>query len=174
MNDDLIAKLSFGDMRTTGKVDEIVVDVQQNPALVEGPVECLTNSNPGVRMRAADALAKSTAQHPEWLKRYKSSLLAIFENSDQQEVLWHLAQIIPGMCLNPDEKLQLFPILKSKYKTSNSSIVKTFILQTLVDLSFESPTARNEVKTIVEDAVNTGSPAMKSRAKKLIIHFDPF
>jgi len=153
MEYDLIAKLSFGDLRTTGRVDEVVRDVQQNPALVKDLVECLSHPNSGVGMRAADALEKATSRHPEWLRSYESTLLAIFENADQQEVQWHLAQIIPRLDLSPEEKLRIFPVLKLKYENSKSSIVKTFILQAFVDLSYESPTIRNEVKTILEDAI---------------------
>jgi hypothetical protein len=59
------------------------------------------------------------------------------------------------------------PILKSKYENSKSSIVETLLLPALVDLSFESPAVRSEVKTIIEDAEKNGSAAMKSKAKKL-------
>jgi predicted ATP-dependent protease len=49
-----------------------------------------------------------------------------------------------------------------------SRIVKTFSMQALADLAQEDEVLRREANKIITDLVESGSPAMKSRGKKLL------
>ena len=48
-----------------------------------------------VRMRAADAAEKISVKCPEYLKPFKKKLLNEIAKSEEQEVRWHVAQMIP-------------------------------------------------------------------------------
>ena len=50
--------LAEGDRRTTGRVVEVVELVRRRPGTMARVVECLWDSDPGVAMRAADAIEK--------------------------------------------------------------------------------------------------------------------
>jgi hypothetical protein len=49
-----------------------------------------------------------------------------------------------------------------------SSIVKTFALQGLTDLARNDFALRSKLKQLLEAAVQTGTPAMRARAGKLL------
>ena len=53
-----------------------------------------------------------------------------------------------------------------------SKIVRTFAMQALVDLAKIDRTLIPRVQPIVEEAVRAGSPAMKSRGRKLLTELD--
>jgi HEAT repeat protein len=167
----LLERLSGGDRRSIGASDKIVAEVLGNPSLFEDLFQGLFDEDTLIRMRAADAVEKITQRHPDWLTPYKSTLLDDIAASEQQEVRWHVAQMLPKLHLVGREQAIAVRILK-RYLKDESSIVKTFALQALADLSQENSTLRKQVIHLVKNSLRVGTPAMKSRARKILKQFD--
>ncbi len=163
----ILQKLKGGDLRSIGRSEEVVQDILQNPDLFSEVFEGMLNDDPIVRMRSADAVEKVSLKHPEYLHPYKRVLIEEIAKIEQQEVKWHVAQMLPRLNLNSKERPVVFDILL-KYLDDRSRIVKTFSMQALADLAEKDITLRPKVIQILEDLIRTGSPAMKSRGKKLI------
>ena len=51
----ILDKLSGGDRRSIGRVDEVVADVLRDPSLFERVFDGMLSDDPIIRMRAADA-----------------------------------------------------------------------------------------------------------------------
>jgi hypothetical protein len=131
-------KLASGDRRSIGKSNEVVADVIYDPSLF-GPVfQGMLNDDPLILMRSADAIEKITVKHPEYLQPYKEKLIKQIAKSKQQEVRWHVAQMIPRLELNQEERTAVFEILLD-YLNDRSNIVKTFSMQALADLARRIP-----------------------------------
>jgi hypothetical protein len=64
---------------------------------------CFWSESPVLRMRAADAVEKISSQKPDLLKPFKSELLGLLFETDQKELRWHLAQMIPRLPLTKKE-----------------------------------------------------------------------
>jgi len=62
--------LKVGDLRTTGKSDEVVKLVLSRPPIFKDVVNAILSDDPGIRMRASDAVEKISQIHPEWLNPY--------------------------------------------------------------------------------------------------------
>ena len=58
-----------------------------------------------------------------------------------------------------------------RYLEDRSSIVKTSALQGLLDLAGQNPALRDTAREALEQAVRTGTPAMKARARNLLEKF---
>ncbi len=101
----LLKKLEGGDRRSIGRADELVTEVLDKPALIGELFEGMLGDDPILRMRCADALEKITANHPEYLKPYKATLLQQVALIDQQEVRWHVAQMLPRLDLTPKQRV---------------------------------------------------------------------
>ena len=86
MTADILKKLSGGDRRSIGRVSEVVADVLDDPTLFEAVFCAMLGDDPVVRMRAADAIEKITARHPEYLQPYKTKLIQQVAKIEQQEV----------------------------------------------------------------------------------------
>lgn len=130
-------------------------------------MECLWSDEPIVRMRAADAAEKVSAAKPELLKAYKVELLGLLAETEQIEVRWHLAQMIPRLSLTKGERLRAAQVLQL-YLEDQSSIVRTFALQALTDLSQSDAALRSLVREILEQSMLRGTAAMKARARMLL------
>ncbi|MFQ5610768.1 MAG: hypothetical protein ACE5H9_01395 [Anaerolineae bacterium] len=164
----ILQKLKGGDLRSIGRAEEVVQDVLHNPALFGEVFEGLLDDDPRVRMRSADALEKVSAKHPEYLQPFKSRLIREIARSDQQEVRWHVAQMFSYLEIDHRERDEIVEILLGYIDTSESKIVKTFSMQTLADLAEQDELLRPQVIEKLAELVETGSPAMVSRGKKLI------
>jgi hypothetical protein len=164
---DILNKMAGGDRRSIGRSNEVVSDVLNNPALFEVVFRGMLGDDPVVRMRCADAMEKVTATHPECPQPYKQKLIEQAARINQQEVRWHVAQMIPRLELSQAERAIAVEILTS-YVNDKSKIVKTFAMQALADLAEEDADLRAQVSKLIERLVQTGSPAMRSRGQKLL------
>lgn len=159
--------LEGSDRRSIGRADEVARLVLKQPRLFRELVACLWHDSYVVRMRAADAAEKVSAQKPRLLDRYKSQLLGLLTETTQIELRWHLAQMIQRLKLNAAERKRAADALR-RYLDDSSSIVRTFALQALGDLSQNDSALRFETQRLLEEALRSGTAAMKARARKLL------
>jgi HEAT repeat protein len=159
--------LQRGDRRTVGDVAEAVEQALQHPDLLPVLVECLFDDDAAVRMRAADALEKFSQLRCRELQRYTAVLLSLFEETEQQELRWHLAVILPRLRLSSAECLRASEALQACME-ARSSIVRTFALQGLFDLTVQQPSLRPLVLDLLRSAERSGTPAMKARSRRLL------
>ncbi len=110
-------------------------------------------------------------QFGEELEVYKEQLIKQVAKSEQQEVRWHVAQMIPRLDLTREEQTTVLKILDD-YLNDKSNIVKTFSMQALADLAEKDINLRVKVIPILEELTRTGSPSMKSRGRKLLQKLD--
>jgi hypothetical protein len=164
---DILKKLEGGDRRSIGQVAKVVDEVSGQPALFETVFKAMLVHDPIVRMRAADAVEKITANQPHYLQPYKDILINQVAKVNQQEVRWHVAQILPRLSLNLRERETVVEILCG-YLQDKSKIVKTFSLQALADFAQKDGSLRLRVVEVIEETVQSGSPAVINRGKKLL------
>lgn len=163
----VLDKLKGGDRRSIGRVGEVVADVGGDPALFDAVFCGMLDDDPIIRMRAADAVEKISADHPEYLQPYKQKLVEQAARVNQQEVRWHVAQMLPRLEWSQEERAAIVGILLG-YLDDESKIVKTFTMQALADLAEKDADLRPRVIELLKDLTEMGSPAMKSRGRKLL------
>lgn len=163
----ILSKLKGGDRRSIGNVSAVVAAVGKKPGLFKDLVGGLFDPDPIVRMRAADAMEKCSADDPRLLQPFKTRLVGLAQQTGQQELRWHLAQMIPRLDLTTGETNSVTDIFID-YLTDDSKIVVTFAMQALTDLAVEKTTVSTRVLNALENLTRTGSPAIKARGKKLL------
>lgn len=161
------ALLRGGDRRSIGRSNHVVKLVLRAPRRFAELIECFWSDDPIVRMRTADAAEKVSAIQPELLQRYKTELLGLLTEAEQIELRWHLAQIVPRLSLTQGERRRAADTLQL-YLEDRSSIVRTFALQALADISRDDSELRPRVREILEQSISRGTAAMKARARKLL------
>ncbi|WP_214835364.1 hypothetical protein [Exiguobacterium sp. s36] len=165
---DIREVLSGGDLRSIGHVDAVVAYVGNDPDRFSELMTGLTDARPVVRMRSADAMEKVTRHYPALLQAHQASLFQQLHRATQQEVRWHLAQLMPRLMWTEDEAADIVHVLTDWFDTETSNIVIVNSLQAIFDLSAMHPRFRDELKVLLESRLETGSPAVKSRSKKLL------
>ena len=163
----ILNKLKGHDRRSIGRVKEVVDDVLANPDLFESVFSGMLSDDPVLRMRAADAVEKITAQHLEYLQPYKGQIISCIAQSEQQEVRWHVAQFFSRLKLTLSERRTVVKILM-EYLKDDSKIVKTFSMQALADIAEQDVDLYKPILRQLEVQTHTGSPGMKSRGQKLL------
>jgi hypothetical protein len=163
----LLQRLSGGDRRSIGCSNEVVEEVLCDRRLLSDLFCGLLESDPLVRMRAADAIEKIGARRPELLQPFKATLLRLAAESEQAEVRWHIAQMLPRLELTPPEQAGAIRILIGDL-TDRSSIVKTCAMQALAEFAERDESLRPQIGALLEELVQTGTSAMKSRGKRLL------
>ena len=163
----IVRKLEGGDRRSLGRAPEVVAEVMDDPDLFKVLLSGLRSDDAVVRMRAADAIEKVSARHPEYLQPHKGFLIRQAAESDQKEVRWHLAQMLPRLALTPKERRQVVGIMIG-YFEDDSSIVKTCAMQALADLAGRDPALRPSVMLHLRELTAIGTPAMRARGRMLL------
>ncbi|MGD9079245.1 MAG: hypothetical protein PVG96_07890 [Desulfobacterales bacterium] len=163
----ILSRLQGGDRRSIGNVGEVVAAVRKKPDLFKDLVAGLFEKDPVVRMRAADAMEKISLEKPESLQPFKTELIRLAQQTQQQELRWHMAQMIPRLKLKPKDETTVTDIFFD-YLNDNSKIVVTFAMQALTDLALKKGAASARVIRAIEELTRTGSPAIQSRGKKLL------
>ena len=142
----------------------------QQPDRFAELIECLWSGDPLVRMRAADAAEKVSAKRPALLAPFQTELLALANETAQAEIRWHLAQMIPRLPLGKRERVRAAATVRD-FLGDRSSIVRTFAIQALAELSRGTPEMEAAVVQPLERTLRTGTPAMKARSRKLLAQF---
>ncbi len=163
----LLRQLQGGDRRSTGAADDIALRVRAEPELTISLVDGMTCGDPIVQMRAADALEKATRGKPELLAPFRARLLKIAAAAEQQEVRWHVAQLLSRLALTKPQRRRAATILQ-RYLADNSKIVKTFAMQALADIALRDAELRPAIVAQLVELTRVGSPAMQSRGRKLL------
>jgi hypothetical protein len=167
----LLDLLRGGDRRMVRGVAEVVEQVRAQPALFDQLIAGMQNDDPLTRMRSADAAEKLTVDHPEWLQPHKRVLLTAISQSQQQEVRWHVAQMLPRLRLSKQERDQALRVLM-EYLQDNSRIVQVSALQAMADLCQQDVAFKAQVVDIIRTQLMQDSPAVRARCRKLLKQLD--
>jgi len=160
--------LSVGDMRTTGAVAELSANLTHDARLLAYAICLMGDSEPGVAMRASDAVEKGTRARPELLSGHKEALLALLRDSRQQEVLWHVLQMVPRVTLMPAECRMAFDRAEECLQGS-SRIVAAEALTAMFGLAELQSSLRRRAMQAAKGAALSSAPAVRARARGLLL-----
>ena len=163
----LLNQLQHGDRRSIGRADHVAALVLERPVYLPALVAGLWHRDPLVRVRASDALEKVGRVQPAWIRLFRAELLDLAATTREQELRWHLAQLLPRVGLGPRERQALVAVLR-RYRRDRSAIVRVSALQGLADLTQVEPQLRRLLGRELARALKAGSPAERARARKLL------
>lgn len=166
--EDIVRALKGGDRRSIGRSNQVVARLRRTPTLFPALIDCMHHEDELVRMRAADAVEKLTVPNPEWLQPFRIPLIKLAAGVKQQELRWHLAQMLPRLELSKRDRVIVVAVFR-RYLRDESRIVKTFAMQGLADLAMQDPQLRTPIRRVISSLTRTGSPSMKSRGRKLLL-----
>lgn len=162
----LLPLLSGGDRRSIGRANEVAERVCAQPELAKELADALTHDSDVVRMRAADALEKVAASNAAAVRPFRGRLVSLAARAAQQELRWHLAQILPRLGLTAAERARLVPVLRA-WLADDSRIVQANALEALVVLALEDAALRPDVEKLVRARAKDGPPSLQARARRL-------
>ena len=164
----LLRALSGGRRNSVGEAVAVAAEVLADPALFPNLFDGLDHADALVRMRAAYAVSTIADSRPDLLQPYKNAFLDRLANPGNS----HLAracmlQAVGHLAIPPNDREMLCDMLRD-FMYSDSSIVKTFSMQLLVDFAETDEQLRAEAISLLWNARDNGTPAMRARARKLL------
>ena len=165
--DQLARHFKGGDRRSLEGVDAVVALVLAEPASFASLLQGLSADDPIVRMRSADAAQKVAQRLPRLLRAHRAKILRLAEEATQQEVRWHLAQMLSLIELRKPERARAVKLLHG-YLSDRSSIVRTFAMQALADIALADQELRPDIIVTIARLTRCGTPAMRARGRKLL------
>jgi len=159
--------LTGGDRRSIGKVDVVLSRIKVSPSSIDPLLRLIRDIDPLVGMRAADALEKASRANPEILVRHKHCLLGEIAENPQQEIRWHLLQMLPRLRLTPSERRRAFEIADNSLH-HQSRIVVADALSAMFKLSAGDPDLMLRARDQAQRLSSSSSAAVRTRAKRLL------
>lgn len=169
---DILETLKGGDLRSIGNADKVSRVIAKDAHGFDRVFKAIFTDDPLLRMRAADSIEKVSRSNPVLLQKYKKKLLNSLETFDQQEVRWHVAQMISYIKLNIQEAHFVAKILTNWIKTDKSHIVKVNSMQAIWDISNSIPEIKPQAIKLINEQMESGIPSIVSRGKKLLNGFN--
>jgi hypothetical protein len=163
----LVDMLRGGDHRSIGRADEVVDIVLSSPGRFDEVFNGILSDDSLIRMRCADAAEKIARERPDLLAPFKGRLIMEVSLIDQQEVQWHLVQMMAYIEYTDEETATVVRILRGLL-SSKSRIVVVSSLDTLTELATRDASLRESVIKDIENAMENGAPSVKSRGKRLL------
>jgi len=159
--------MAEGDMRNLGQAAEALSLALADPSLISELVDGLGDSSPLIQGGCANVLENIGRQRPDLIQPYAGQIVIAVRNSDQKEVQWHAAQLVSHLNLDCEQQEVMVECLSQWFDRSKSSIVRTMCLQGLHDLAERDQTLQPAFEARLGLALESGTAAMKARARKL-------
>lgn len=164
---DLRHLLEGGDRRSIGQADAVARRIAGSAPGIAAAVRLMQDADPVVATRAADALEKATRADHDSLAPHKRTLLGGIAAISQQEVRWHLLQMLPRLRLDPAERAAAFALAEASLD-HRSRIVAAYALSALFALSADDPVLRATAVAHAQARRSAPSAAIRTRVRQLL------
>lgn len=157
--------LSGGDLRSIGDSDTIVsmINCQDD---FDSLFKLVFDDDRVVAMRAADAVEKITRFNPLYISKHKQALLIWGYKVNNKEQKWHIAQMLPRLCLNNGEAANVWQLLFSwAADKTNSNIVRINAIQGLFELLKILPCNNLSFQLLLNRIQKEEVPSINARIK---------
>lgn len=165
---DFATMLAGGDRRSIGRSDAVVSAVARAPQRFAELWECLTRTDPLVRMRAGDAIEKLTRDDPAPLAAHKKELLSGALDDGTAELRWHLTALVPRLTLTAREAEKAIARCEDLVRNDHSRIVQVMALQSAADLAARHPALAGRCADLLDYAKSAPAAALRARVRKLM------
>jgi hypothetical protein len=167
----VVATLTGGDRRSIGRANRVAALAARDPVLLEMLFRTMLGegpygADPCVRLRCADAAEKATNGRPLLLRPFRTALFRA-GGSSEAEVRWHVAQMLPRLNLTRHGRARVATVLR-RYLDDDSRIVRACAVEGLAQLAHTGPELHAEVLRLIRSLSQTGSPAVRARARRML------
>ncbi len=163
----IVDRLRGGDRSSGGRSDEVVAMVLAEPTRFAEVFAAIRDRDPVVRKRASDVAEKVTARRPELLDGRQGELLGDLARSPQEEVRWHVVQMIPRVPLDDTQRAAAAELLLG-FLSDDSKLVRVNAMESLAQLADDDEELRSRAIVAFDELSESGSPAVRARARRLL------
>ena len=160
-------KLTGGTRTSVGSADEVIKRLLSNTAGLSAIYDLFLDEDPVVAMRASYVAMKVAEQKPDSVEPFAKDLLKNLNLYTQQEVRWHIPQLLAHLNLTLAQRRKAYEVLMEWSETDKSKIVGYYSLQTAANFAETDDKLLQDFIPRLKKANKLGAKSIQNRCKKI-------
>ncbi len=159
--------LSGGTRTSVGDADRVIQELLDSPSGLAEIYDLFLDEDAVVAMRASYVAMRVSEQKPETVAPFASLLFANLEQYTQQEVRWHVPQLLVHLDLNTVERNRAYEVIMNWAETDKSKIVGYYGFQAAAEFAQRDSALLADFIPRIRQANKTGGKSIQNRCKKI-------
>jgi outer membrane PBP1 activator LpoA protein len=164
--------LSGGTRTSVGEADQVIQKLLKAPSGLSEIYNLFLDEDPVVAMRASYVAMRVAEQKPESVEPFAKELLKNLELYTQQEVRWHIPQLLVHLNLTKTQKRRAYEVVMNWAETDKSKIVGYYGFQAAADFAETDEDLLEDFIPRIRRANKTGAKSIQNRCKKIAKQLD--
>ena len=165
-------QLAGGTRTSVGEAEQVVKKALSSSALRDEIYDLFLDDDPVVAMRASYVAMKLAQSDPATAQEFKKMLLKNLSLYRQQEVRWHVPQILVHMKLTAAERRKAYEVVMEWSETDASKIVAYYGLQAAADFAEVDDALLEDFIPRLRKLNARGAKSVSNRCKKIAKQLD--
>ena len=165
-------QLAGGTRTSVGDAEQVVKKALASVPLRREIYELFLDDDPVVAMRASYVAMKLAQSDPAAAQEFKKMLLKNLSHYTQQEVRWHVPQILVHMKLTAAERRKAYEVVMEWSETDASKIVAYYGLQAAADFAEVDDALLEDFIPRLRKLNARGAKSVSNRCKKIAKQVD--
>jgi hypothetical protein len=168
LKDDLMKPACWGLAIARGQARHLLAQ-QDRRRIARQLVQALSTKDPEQRVRAADVARRITEKDDAFLTAHAAELAVILAEIpiSESRTRWHLGLVVARSVRTPSH-IRLAAEVLWQLSEDKSNVVRASAVEGLGLLARRDPALRNSVEPFLQQALITGTPAMRVRARNAL------
>jgi hypothetical protein len=164
--------LSGGTRTSVGDADQLIRKLLKAPSGLSEIYRLFLDEDPVVAMRASYVAMRVAEQKPESVQQFTKDLLKNLNLYTQQEVRWHIPQLLVHLHLTKAQKRKAYEVVMGWAETDKSKIVGYYGFQAAADFAETDQALLQDFIPRIRKANKTGAKSIQNRCKKIAKQLD--
>ena len=164
--------LSGGNRTSVGGADKEISKLLKDPSGLAEIYNLFLDEDPVVAMRASYVAMRVAEQKPESVEPFTKYLLKNLDLYTQQEVRWHIPQLLVHLNLTKAQKKKAYEVVMEWAETDKSKIVGYYGFQAAADFAKTDQALLQDFIPRIRKANKTGAKSIQNRCKKIAKQLD--
>lgn len=165
-------QLSGGTRTSIGEADEVIQKLLKDPSSLAEIYGLFLDEDPVVAMRASYVAMRVAEQNPGSAKPFAEVLFKNLELYKQQEVRWHVPQLLVHLDLTKTQRRLAYEVVMQWAETDKSKIVGYYGFQAAADFAEMDEDLLQDFIPRIKAANKTGAKSIQNRCKKIAKQLD--
>jgi hypothetical protein len=164
--------LSGGTRTSVGEADKVITSLLKSDKGLSEIYDLFLDKDPVVAMRASYVAMRLAEQKPETVKPFTKDLFKNLPLYTQQEVRWHIPQLLVHLDLTKAQKKKAYETVMEWAETDKSKIVGYYGLQAAADFAETDEVLLQDFLPRLRAANRSGAKSIQNRCKKIAKQLD--
>ena len=164
--------LSGGTRTSIGDADQVIQKLLKAPSGLADVYKLFLDEDPVIAMRSSYVAMRVAEHKPESVKPFTKDLLKNLEHYTQQEVRWHIPQLLVHAELTKAQRHRAYEVIMDWAETDKSKIVGYYGFQAAADFAEVDEVLLQDFIPRIRKANKSGAKSIQNRCKKIAKQLD--